>query len=169
MIMQRPLIAAAVMALAGMSGVALAQAKPKPAAPAARAPGAVPAPPTNLPPSLQPTKEQIEDAAYQMRVLVAGMNSDKVDAPIKDALFECLYQNSFAKISDGIGKVIAGNPGKINKRDPEQVLGVMAGICGYRPKPEAAAATPAPATPAPATPARPEPAPAKPGDKPQGR
>ncbi|HEY1124961.1 MAG TPA: hypothetical protein VGE65_04960 [Sphingobium sp.] len=157
MILRRPVIAAAALALAGMSGVALAQAKPKPAAPAARAP----TPATNLPPSLQPTKEQIEEAAFQMRVLVAGMNSDKVEAPVKDALFECLYQNSFSKISDGIGKVIAGNPGKINKRDPEQVLGVMAGICGYRPKPDAAAA---PATPAP-TPTTP----AKPGDKPLGR
>ena len=165
MTLRRPLIAAAALALAGASGIALAQAKPKAAAPAARAP----APSASVSPT-QPTKEQIEDAAYQMRVLVAGMNSDKVDAPIKDALFECLYQNSFSKISDGIAKVIAGNPGKINKRDPEQVLGVMAGICGYRPKPEAAAA-PAPATPspAPAIPARPEPAPAKPGDKPQGR
>lgn len=160
MSLRRPLIAAAAMALAGMSGVASAQTKP--ATPGTRAP----APPSNVAPSLQPTKEQIEEAAFQMRVLVAGMNSDKVEAPVKDALFECLYQNSFSKISDGIAKVIAGNPGKINKRDPEQVLGVMAGICGYRPKPEAAAA---PAAPAPAAPARPEPAPAKPGDKPQGR
>jgi len=117
-------------------------------------------------PATQPTKEQIEDAAFQMRVLVGAMNSDKVEAPVKDALFECLYQNSFSKISDGIAKVIAQNPDKIAKRDPAQVLGVMAGICGYRPKPADAAATPAPAAPGKPAPA---PAPAKPGAKPQGR
>ncbi|MBO9671049.1 MAG: hypothetical protein J7485_11065 [Sphingobium sp.] len=115
-------------------------------------------------PATQPTKEQIDDAAFQMRVLVGAMNSDKVEAPVKDALFQCLYQNSFSKISEGIAKVIAANPGKINKREPEQVLGVMAGICGYRPKPTDAAATPAPAAPA-----KPAPTPAKPGAKPQGR
>jgi len=115
-------------------------------------------------PSTQPTKEQIEDAAFQMRVLIGAMNSDKVESPVKDALFQCLYQNSFSKISEGIAQVIAQNPDKIAKRDPAQVLGVMAGICGYRPKPADAAAAPAPATPA-----KPAPAPAKPGAKPQGR
>jgi hypothetical protein len=125
--------------------------------------GPVPKPPVL--PGTQPTKEQIEDAAFEMRVLIGAMNSDKVDAPIKDALFECLYQNNFAKISDAISKVIAQNPDKVAKRNPDQILGVMAGVCGYRPKAPAAGATPAPAAPTKPAPA----APAKPGAKPQGR
>ncbi len=137
-----PLLLAASLALAGMHGTLAAQT---PAAGAAAKP-------------TPPTKEQIEDASFELRVLISAMGSDKIEAPVKDALFECLYQNNFAKISDGIAKVIAQNPEKIAKRNPDQVLGVMAGICGYRPKPAAAGATPAPTTPAkPATP------PAKPG------
>ncbi|MBO9582337.1 MAG: hypothetical protein J7498_15725 [Sphingobium sp.] len=136
------LLAAATLLAASNAPVSAQTTAPKPAAPAT-----------------QPTKEQIDDAAFQMRVLVGAMNSDKVEAPVKDALFECLYQNSFSKISEGIAKVIAQNPDKIAKRDPTQVLTVMAGICGYRPKPADAAAAPA----------KPAPAPAKPGAKPQGR
>lgn len=114
----------------------------------------------------QPTKEQLEDAAYEMRVLISAMQSDKVEAPAKDALFQCLYNNSFAKISEAMAKVVADNAGKVNKRNADQMLVVMAGVCGYRPqqaaaKPGAApAAKPAPVPARPATPA------AKPG---QGR
>lgn len=147
-----PLLLAAVMAFLVQNAPASAQGTAaKPATPAA--------------PAAQPTKEQLEDAAYEMRVLISAMNSDKVEAPIKDALFECLYQNNFAKISDAISKVIAQNPDKVAKRNPDQILGVMAGVCGYRPKAPAAGATPAPAVPAKPAPA----APAKPGAKPQGR
>jgi hypothetical protein len=147
-----PLLLAAATAFLIQNAPASAQASAaKPAAPAA--------------PGAQPTKEQVEDAAFEMRVLIGAMSSDKVEAPIKDALFECLYQNNFAKISDAISKVIAQNPDKVGKRNPDQILGVMAGVCGYRPKTPAAGATPAPATPA-----KPAPAiPAKPGAKPQGR
>ncbi len=91
-----------------------------------------------------------------MRVLISAMGSEKVEAPVKDALFQCLYQNDFAKISDAVAKVIAQNPNKIAKRDPDQILGVLAGICGYRPKAAAGAAAPAPAAPA-----RPAPPPAQ--------
>jgi len=146
---QGPLLLAAATALLFQTAPVSAQAAPaKPAAPGA-----------------QPSKEQVEEAAFQMRVLVGAMNSDKIEAPIKDALFECLYQNNFAKISEAISKVIAQNPDKIAKRSPDQVLGVMAGVCGYRPKVPAAGATPAPAAPAKPVPATP----AKPGAKPQGR
>ena len=127
---------------------------------------------TTAPKPAQPTKEQLEDAAYEVHVLISAMQSDKVEAPVKDALFECLYQNSFAKISDAIGKIIAQNPDKVAKRNPDQILGIMAGVCGYRPK-DAAAAAPAPgaapAKPTTTTPAKPAAGPAKPGTKPQGR
>jgi hypothetical protein len=147
-----PLLLAAVTAFFLQNAPASAQGTAaKPAAPAA--------------PTAQPTKDQLDDAAFEMRVLVSAMNSDKVEAPVKDALFECLYQNNFAKISEAISKVIAQNPNKVAKRNPDQILGVMAGVCGYRPKAPAAGATPAPAAPAKPAPA----APAKPGAKPQGR
>ena len=134
------LIATAALALAGTQAPATAQGAAAPPASAAKTP--------------VPTKEQLEDAAFEMRVLISAMGSDKVEAPVKDALFQCLYQNNFGKISDAVAKVIAQNPNKIAKRDPDQILGVLAGICGYRPK--EAAATPAPGTPAkPAAPAKP--------------
>lgn len=147
--MRAPLIAALMLGMA--AGPALAQGAGAPAAPAA-------------PKGPAPSKEQIEDAAYELRVLISAMGSDKVEAPVKDALFECLYQNNFAKISEAVGKVVAQNPDKIAKRNPDQILGVMAGVCGYRPKPAAAGATPAPA-PTPAKPASPAPS----GAKPKGR
>jgi hypothetical protein len=149
MILQRPLIVAASMALAALPAPVLAQAA-----------GAAPKPG-------QPNKEQIEDAAFEMRVFVSAMSSDKVEAPVKDALMGCLYQNNFQKISEAIGKVVAQNPDKIAKRNPEQILTVLAGVCGYRPAAPAPAAGAAPAAPAKPAPAKPAPQSAKPS--PQGR
>ncbi len=116
------------------------------------------APKPALPNAAQPTKEQIEDAAYEMRVMVSALQSEQVEAPVKDALFQCLYNNNFKQVSEAMAKVIAQNPGKVEKRNPDHMLGVMAGVCGYRPKAAGAAAPagPVPATPAPATPARPQ-------------
>ncbi len=106
-------------------------------------------------PAAQPTKEQIEDAAYEMRVFMSALQSDKIEAPAKDALFQCIYSNSFAKLSEAIGQVAAQNVGKFEKRNADHVLSVMLRVCGFTPQPAAGAATPAPA---PATPATPPPA-----------
>jgi hypothetical protein len=147
MMLRRPLVVAAGLALAALPAPVLAQAA-----------GAAPKPG-------QLSKEQIDDAAFEMRVFVSAMNSDKVEAPVKDALMGCLYQNSFQKISEAIGKVVAQNPDKIAKRNAEQILTVLAGVCGYRPAAPAAGA--APAAPAKPAPAKPAPQSAKPS--PQGR
>lgn len=141
------LIAAAIIALPGAAiAQGTAPARPAPAAPAAPAASA----------PKEVTQAQIEDAAFDMRVLVSAMQSDKVEGPAKDALFQCIYQNSFGNIStaisDAIGKVTLENGAKIDRRNPDQVLGVMVRVCGFQPQ---AAAPAKPATPA--APARPAP------------
>ena len=151
MTMRSPLIASS-LALAALHGPVFAQAAGAPAAP-------------KLP---QPTKEQVEDAAYETRVMVSAMQSDKVDLAAKNALFECIYNNSMAKISTALAKVAADNVGKYDKRNADHVLSAMLGVCGYKPKAPEAGTTPAtPTKPAPATPAKPGTQPAKPA--PQGR
>lgn len=141
--------AVGVLALAALCGAApvLAQA---------------PAPDANVP---APSKEQLEQAAFELRVMVSALQSDKVDAPIKDALFRCIYTNNFAKISDAMGKVIADNAGKVDKRNPDQLLFIMSRVCGFNP--QQGAATP-PAGAAPSAPAQPA-APAGSAPAPQGR
>ena len=113
------------------------------------------------------TKAQIEDIAFRLRVMVSALQSDKVDAQAKEALSQCIYNNSFAKINETMGKVIAENTGKVDKRNADQTLFIMVRVCGYDPAKTAAAkpgATPAkPATPA----ARPATKPAP--NAPQGR
>lgn len=75
-----------------------------------------------------------------LQVISSALESKDVEQPVKTALFECLYSNSLSQISAATDKVIAGNPGKVNRKDPSQMLAVIAGTCGYRP----AAAKPAP-------------------------
>ena len=120
------------------------------------------APTVPKPPAAQLTKAQIEDVAYEMRVLVSALQSDKVDEPSKEALSQCIYNNAFSKISEAMNKVVADNAGKIDKRNADQMLFVMVRVCGYDPQKAAAAkAAPgaaAPARPATATPAKPVPA-----------
>ncbi len=79
----------------------------------------------------KPSKAQIESAGRDLTILAAAMDSDKVPNVVKNALFQCLYQNTLAKISDATTKVLATN--KLDRADASKVLGVIAGVCGYRP------------------------------------
>lgn len=79
----------------------------------------------------KPTKAQIESAGRDLTILAAAMQSDKVPNLVKNALFQCLYQNTLAKVSDATSKALAAN--KLDRSDPSKVIGVMAGVCGYRP------------------------------------
>ena len=119
----RTVAAAAVLASTGLSGPVLAQNNNK----------VVPT----------PAKADIERATFNFQVLMSALHSDKVEPTIKSALFACIYENSMSKITQAIDGVIKANPGKIDEKNPTQVLGVMAGVCGY--KPPAAGAKPAPA------------------------
>lgn len=78
-----------------------------------------------------PNKTQIGNAGRDLTILAAAMGSDKVPNPVKNALFQCLYQNTLAKISDATTRALAAS--KLDRADPSKLLGVMAGVCGYRP------------------------------------
>lgn len=110
-----------------------AAAKPAAAAPAAG--GHAPSP-------------EVESAMLYLKVLISGLQSEKVEAPAKGALVGCIYNNSLQKISESMDKVIAENPGKISRDNPTELLSAMVAICGYKPTaPAAGAPAPAPATP----------------------
>lgn len=88
-------------------------------------------------PAVKPSAAQKQAAVFNLRVLIGALQSDKVDNQAKAALIGCLYDNSLRKISDAVDKVIAANPGKINRTNPDQILSVIVGVCGYRPAPSA--------------------------------
>lgn len=92
-----------------------------------------------------PTKSQLETAAFHLKVLMSALQSKEVDEPIKNVLFVCLYENPFGKVSESTAKVLTGN--KLDPKDPNKVLTVMAGVCGLRPG--GSAAPPAGVKPAP--------------------
>ena len=107
------------------SAVALA-ATPAIAAPATK-PAAKPAA------AAAPAQAQVQDAMLYLKVLISGLQSDKVEQPVKSALVGCLYDNSLGKITDSMDKIIAANPGKIHRDNPSELLSVMAQMCGYKP------------------------------------
>lgn len=76
-------------------------------------------------------KAKLEAAALHMRVLLSALQSKDLDNPIKNALFICLYENPLGQISEATSKVLAGN--KLDSKDPNKILTVMAGVCGMRP------------------------------------
>jgi hypothetical protein len=80
-----------------------------------------------------PTKAQLDSAAHVLRIVTSALQSSEVEAPVKSALFDCLYSNSVSKVSEATDKVIAANPGKVDRKDVSQMLAVIAGVCGYRP------------------------------------
>ncbi|MCP1471420.1 hypothetical protein J3E64_003127 [Sphingobium sp. OAS761] len=78
-----------------------------------------------------PSKAELDAGAFHLKVLMGALQSKEIDQPIKNVLFVCLYENPFGKISDATSKVLAGN--KLDPKDPNKVLTVMAGVCGLRP------------------------------------
>ncbi|AOR76261.1 hypothetical protein LH128_04614 [Sphingomonas sp. LH128] len=130
-------VATAALAIAGTSSVAYAAA-PKAAAKSAAKPAAA-APAGG--------DSQAQHAMLYLKVLISGLQSDKIEEPVKGALVGCIYDNSLGKITESMDKVIAENSGKISRDNPSELLSVMAQICGY--KPTAPAAGTAPAKPAP--------------------
>lgn len=99
-------------------------------------PGAHAATPAAKPgkPAGAASKAQVQDAMLYLNVLISGLQSDKIEQPIKGVLVGCLYNNSLGTISESMDKVIAENPGKIHKDKPSELLGVMVRICGYNPQ-----------------------------------
>ncbi|MFD2136414.1 inositol monophosphatase family protein [Novosphingobium resinovorum] len=77
-----------------------------------------------------------------LKVLISGLQSDKIEEPVKGALVGCIYDNSLGKITESMDKVIAENSGKISRDNPSELLSVMAQICGYKPTAPAAGAAP---------------------------
>lgn len=80
------------------------------------------------------SQAEVNDAMLYLKVLISGLQSEKVEQPLKGALVGCLYNNSLGKITESMDKVIAENPGKIHKDNPAELLGVMVRICGYNPQ-----------------------------------
>lgn len=98
---------------------------------------------------------ELESAMLYLKVLISGLQSEKVEGPAKGALVGCIYNNSLQKISESMDKVIAENPGKISRDNPTELLSAMVAICGYKPTapaagaPGASGATATPQQPAP--------------------
>jgi hypothetical protein len=102
-----------------------------------------------------PTEDQQVHAIEAFRVLSSAMLSAKVDDQLKSQLMGCIYANSLGQISEAMDKAIADHPDKFDRSDPNAVLTVMAGVCGYRPPAAPPPATaPTAAAPAPATTSR---------------
>ncbi len=79
----------------------------------------------------KPSKAEIDAAGRDLTVLAAALQSDKVPGPVKNALFQCLYQATLAKLSATTTKTLVAN--KLDRSDANKLLAVMAGVCGYRP------------------------------------
>jgi hypothetical protein len=133
-------------------GAALA-ATPALAAPASKAAGKAPSKAATAAPTTESPAE-VKDAMLNLKVLISALQSDKIEQPVKGALVGCMYNNSLGKITDSMEKLIADNPGKVSRDNPNQVLSALLAVCGYRAESTAAGAPTAGPAPAPtATPA----------------
>lgn len=81
----------------------------------------------------KPSKAQVQTAALRFKVMYSALLSPKVAAPIKDVLFGCIYEHSMAEISGKMDQAAAANPKlKLDAASPDQQLGLMAAVCGYK-------------------------------------
>ena len=102
----------------------------------------------NATPAPKLTDAQKEHGIETFRLIASAMQSQNVPDDVKSALMGCIYENPVGKISDTVDNALAANPGKVDRTKPEQLLGVIAQVCGYEPPaqgttpPAAAAKTP---------------------------
>ncbi len=83
-----------------------------------------------------PTKAQLETALLRFKVMYSAMIAKNVPAPIKQALFNCIYQHSMGEISARMEQTLAANPkAKVDPANADQQLALMAAICGYKAPP----------------------------------
>jgi hypothetical protein len=78
------------------------------------------------------SEAQQAHAVQNFAVLASAMQSDKVPEGVKAALMGCIYSNKLETISDAIDKLIAANPGKVDRNKPEDLLSAMVAVCGYK-------------------------------------
>ncbi len=78
------------------------------------------------------SQAQQAHAVQNFAVLASAMQSDKVPEGVKAALMGCIYSNKLETIGDAIDKLIAANPGKIDREKPEDLLSAMVAVCGYK-------------------------------------
>lgn len=146
--MKKIVLAAAALAFVAPHAPAFAQkagAKPAVAKPAAGRPAA----------EAPLTKDQQDHAVQDFSILTSAMRSDKVSNDLKSALMGCIYSNPLSTITTAIDGVIKDNPGKVDRANADQVLGVMAVVCGYQPPAGAAPGATPPAAPPATTPTAP--------------
>ncbi|QIQ86233.1 hypothetical protein [Erythrobacter sp.] len=92
------------------------------------------------------TPETRQHAVENMTLLMSALNSEAVEAEVKNVLMGCIYNNSMRQITVAMDNAIAANPEQFDRTDSGVMLGVMAGICGYQAQPGGAASE-APAQP----------------------
>ena len=109
--MKRAALGAAALLLSGLTGPAFAQTT------------------ANAPIS----QADQEHAVQNFAVLASAMQSDKVPEDVKAALMGCIYSNKLETISTAIDKLIAANPGKVDRAKPDDLLSAMVAVCGYKP------------------------------------
>jgi len=106
-------------------------------------PALIAAAPASTPPrpGPPPTPAQVKAAEQTLGIIVSALRAPNVPAQVKSTLFGCLYQVPLGAISAAMTDTLGKNP-KLNKTDPNILLGVVAGVCGFRPGPGTAPAKP---------------------------
>ena len=98
------------------------------------------------PAAKEPSVAEQQHTLEYLKVLISALQSDKVEEPVKGALVGCLYGNSLRTIGLAMDEAISKAPASFSRTDPNNLLGLMAHVCGYKPEPGAVAGSPAPAT-----------------------
>ena len=84
------------------------------------------------PAPVAPNPAQVQRAAAIFNVYMGALQSKEVPQVVKNVLFICVYSNPFSKIADGTDKAIAAK--KVDKNNPNNMLGAMSAVCGMRPE-----------------------------------
>ncbi|MEW9855460.1 hypothetical protein [Novosphingobium sp. M1R2S20] len=78
--------------------------------------------------------EEVQNAMLYLKVLISALQAEELNQGVKGALVGCLYNNTLGTITQSMDKLIAENPDKISRDNPNQLLQGLAAVCGYQPE-----------------------------------
>ena len=95
------------------------------------------------PASASASQTQVQHAELYLKVLIGGLQSEKVPQEVKGTLVGCIYNHSLGELTANLDKLISENADKIHRDKPNELLEGMAALCGYKPSAGAKPAAPA--------------------------
>jgi len=82
-----------------------------------------------------PGDDATTQKAYQnLSLAFSAIGAEQLDDRVKNVLASCMVENSMRTITQAMDEVMAENPERFDRANNNEMLSLMAGVCGLQPE-----------------------------------